>query len=318
MKLQDIYELFIELGKKYDPRGQKSLDAQLLKAKEEYEKLEKKSRAFFDVEALSNPYADTRILYGEKDLEVKRLFAGIDVETAELLLVDRLKEKGEKIDLVLGHHPEGTALASLDVVMHLQAELLANYGVPINVAEGLMAGRIAEISRGVAPINHQRPVDAARLLNLPFMCAHTVADNMVHNFLEQLIEGKKPETVGEIIELLEEVPEYQKAKKLNAGPRIFVGSSDRKAGKIAILGITGGTEGAKEVYEKMAIAGVGTTIDMHMSEEHKKEAEKHHINVVVAGHIASDSIGLNLLLDELEKRGVEALSGSGLIRVSRN
>ncbi len=83
------------------------------------------------------------------------------------------------------------------------------------------------------------------------------------------------------------------------------------------MGFTGGTESAKEVYERLSTAGVGTIIGMHMAEEHKKEAEKYHINVVIAGHIASDSLGLNLFLDELEKKGIEIISCSGLIRVSR-
>jgi hypothetical protein len=62
---------------------------------------------------------------------------------------------------------------------------------------------------------------------------------------------------------------------------------------------------------------VGTVIAMHQSEEHKKEAEKAHINVVIAGHISSDSVGMNLFLDELEKKGIEIIPCSGLIRVSR-
>jgi len=56
---------------------------------------------------------------------------------------------------------------------------------------------------------------------------------------------------------------------------------------------------------------------MHMREESKKEAEAANINVVIAGHISSDSLGMNLFLDELEKRGIEIIPCSGLIRVSR-
>jgi len=40
---------------------------------------------------------------------------------------------------------------------------------------------------------------------------------------------------------------------------------------------------------------------MHLSEEHFKNAKDEQINIVIAGHIASDTLGLNLLLDELEK-----------------
>jgi len=38
---------------------------------------------------------------------------------------------------------------------------------------------------------------------------------------------------------------------------------------------------------------------------------------VIAGHISSDSLGVNLLLDELEKKGIEIIPCSGLIRISR-
>jgi hypothetical protein len=54
-----------------------------------------------------------------------------------------------------------------------------------------------------------------------------------------------------------------------------------------------------------------------MSEEHRKEAEKYHINVVITGHMASDSLGMNLLLDEIEKQGIEIVPISGLIRIKR-
>ncbi len=56
---------------------------------------------------------------------------------------------------------------------------------------------------------------------------------------------------------------------------------------------------------------------MHQSEEHKKEAEAANINVVIASHIASDSLGMNLFLDELEKKGIEVIPFGGLIRAKR-
>jgi len=56
---------------------------------------------------------------------------------------------------------------------------------------------------------------------------------------------------------------------------------------------------------------------MHMSEKHRKAADKAHINLVIAGHICSDSLGLNLFLDELAKKGIKIIPCSGLIRVER-
>ena len=90
-----------------------------------------------------------------------------------------------------------------------------------------------------------------------------------------------------------------------------------RAGKI-LVDMTGGTEGPKKVIEKLADAGVGTIIRMHMSQELRDEADKHNIHVVIAGHMSSDSVGINLFLDELERDGVKTIATSGLIRVHRD
>ena len=82
--------------------------------------------------------------------------------------------------------------------------------------------------------------------------------------------------------------------------------------------ITGGTSPSPKIYQKMADAGIGTIVGMHMKEEHRKEAEAANINVVIAGHMSSDSLGVNLFLDQLEKRGVEVVPCSGLFRIKRN
>ena len=53
--------------------------------------------------------------------------------------------------------------------------------------------------------------------------------------------------------------------------------------------MTGGTERlAADVREARDTSDIGTMVAMHLSEKHRKEAEKHHINVVIAGHMASD------------------------------
>ena len=129
------------------------------------------------------------------------------------------------------------------------------------------------------------------------------------------MEKKNPEYVGDVLEILKEVPEYAEAVKGKNGPVVFVGDERNHCGKVVPAEITGGTEGAKEMYEKMAAAGIGTIIGTHASEEHRKECQKYHINMVIAGHMASDSVGLNRFFDALEKRGVEILACSGLIRI---
>jgi putative NIF3 family GTP cyclohydrolase 1 type 2 len=202
--------------------------------------------------------------------------------------------------------------------MDLQCDVLNQYGVPINIAEGLMKERISEVARGLNAANHQRTVDSARLLGLNLINCHTPCDNLAAKFLKSKIENENLERIEDLMDLLKEIPEYKKAIEFGAGPTIFVGDPERRCGKIAITEITGGTEGSSKIYEKMATAGIGTVVGMHISEEHKKEAETSNLNVVIAGHMSSDSLGMNLFLDELEKQEIEIVPCSGLIRISRN
>jgi hypothetical protein len=68
----------------------------------------------------------------------------------------------------------------------------------------------------------------------------------------------------------------------------------------------------------MSQSGINTVVGMHFSDEHRKEAEKRHLNMVIAGHISSDNLGINLLLDEISRgEDVTFLECSGFRRVSR-
>jgi len=317
VKLSDIYTRAIEAGIENDPRGKNAVLQDLDRRKKNFEEIKQEQREFFDLESLQNPYADSRILNGTGDDEIRTILAGIDVDVGEVLLADNLRTKGRNLDLLLSHHPSGRALANLYDVMQMQSDILNIFGVPINIAEALMDDRIKEIERKLMPGNHTRAVDAARLLNISFICLHTPADNMVATYLQKIFDEKKPYFLSDILDILHDIPEYYSAKKDAMGPKIFLGSKNRKAGNI-FVDVTGGTEGAKDIFQSLSTKGVNTILGMHMSEEHRKEAEKSHINVIVAGHISSDTLGLNLLLDEISKgNSLEIIECSGFRRFSR-
>ncbi|MBM3284719.1 MAG: NGG1p interacting factor NIF3, partial [Candidatus Aminicenantes bacterium] len=94
-------------------------------------------------------------------------------------------------------------------------------------------------------------------------------------------------------------------------------SEDNRCGK-TYVDMTGGTEGSKEVFEKFASSGVSTLVCMHISEDHLENAKKANLNVIIAGHISSDTLGLNLIFDEVERRGnLDFVSVSGFERIRR-
>jgi len=317
LTLKELYNKAISTGIENDPRSKEFVLKELESRKKDFEKLKDDEKEFFDSETLNNPYSDSRILNGTGEEKIKSALIGIDIEVGEILLADSLKAKGKGVDLLLSHHPEGRAYANLYSVMQMQSDILHRFGVPINIAEDLMEGRIKEVERRLMPVNHTRAVDAAKLLGIPFMCLHTPADNMVANYLQKLFDEKKPYKISDVMDILKGIPEYKEASFNGAGPKILIGSKNRKAGKI-FVDMTGGTEGSKEIFSSLTASGVNTIVGMHLGEEHRKEAEKNHLNVVIAGHISSDNVGLNLLLDELSKNNsLEIVECSGFKRVSR-
>lgn len=319
LTIQQIYDLMIAVGRKNDPRSQREIDDYLKDQRKAYAKMDKKKKVYFDKERLSNPYLDSRLLYGNPGRKIKTLMACIDADKQEVFLANELRKMGKPVDMVFVHHPEGRALIDLTRVMDIQDVVNEFLGVSPNIAEKIMSKRVAKLDRSLHPINHYQNVRVAELLDIPFMCCHTAADNSVHDFISKLVNKnqKKWKTVGNFMDALLEIPEFQEGERLGMGPVIFTGSHKSKLGKIGVTGMTGGTSGDEDIYEYLSRSGVGTVVVMHMSEAHREKAEKFHLNVVVTGHMPSDSIGMNLVLDHIEAKGVKIIPAGGFIRVKR-
>lgn len=317
MRLADMYAAAVRVGSENDPRGEKGIARVLAEAKKEYGELPEERCWEFDTERLTNPFADTRILVGDPETDVRTVLVGIDMEVGEVLLADRLRETGRSVDLILAHHPDGRALADLEAVMSVQADIWRKQGVPITYGDAVMAERMGEIRRAFHPYNNDQAPAAARLLDIPFMCCHTPADNSVNAFLQERCDALDQDaTVQDVLDLLKTIPEYRHAVTLGNGPVVYEGDKDRRAGRV-MVDMTGGTSGPKEAIERLAVAGVGTIVGMHMGEDHRKRAAKAHMNVVIAGHMASDSLGVNIVVDEYARQGVEIIACSGYFRVAR-
>ena len=289
----------------------------LERARKAFEDLPEHKKWEFDQESLVNPFADTRILVGDPDKDVTKMLVGIDLEVGEVLLADSLRSKGDTVDLLLAHHPEGRALARLEEVMGIQADVWRKFGVSVAYGDAVLSDRMDEIMRALHPRNNEQTLAAARLLDFPYMCCHTPADNNVNTYLQARCDELGADaTVDELLDMLKSIPEYHEAVLQGTGPVIYEGSAKRRTGKI-MVDMTGGTSGPVEALSRLAASGVGTILGMHMGEEHRQKAKDEHMNVVIAGHISSDSLGMNLVIDLFERRGVDVIACSGFTRVSR-
>lgn len=320
MKIYDAYRLAIETGMSKDPRPRNEVDRLLSEAGKAYESLPEDRKELYDMERLWNPYTDSRfssMAEEAKDMEAECFMWGVDIGPAEVLLADRLREKGRTISSIVAHHPIGTARTRFPEVMWLQTDMFHNEGVPINVAEGLLRPRMEEVLRNVMGSNYNQGVDAAKLLGFPLFNVHSPADNMVQDYMTRMFEDAQPRTLGDLIDVLYKEPEFREAARYNSPSRIMVGSKYNRCGRIACK-MTGGTSAPEGIYEKLADAGVGTVVGMHFPESHFEEARKNHVNLVISGHMSSDSLGINLICDVWEQKGIDIIPCSGFTRYSRN
>lgn len=253
------------------------------------------------------PYDTTISVEGN---DIKKVIIGVDMETPEILLG---KELG--VDCVVSHHPKAdTARTDFSKVMKRQIKRMTEFGVPINKAEKALSKKIKSVELSNHVSNYDRVSSAARLLNMPFMNIHMPADmigqKIVQDFLDDKFKDNSEKKLSDVIDALNEFDVY---KNTLTGPVIRVGSKESYAGKIAVL-FAGGTNGGTDVFKAYFEAGVGTIVCMHIPEDVKKEVEKQNIgNVVVAGHMASDSIGLNKIIEKWEEEGLEVIKMSGIL-----
>ena len=199
MKISELFKIAIEAGIENDPSKEK-IDEIIKNKTEKYNNDKYKKYLLNEYEY--NPYIDSNLFFNDDNLDIKNIAIGIDVETPELLLVDRMRERGEKIDLVIGHHPEGKSMFGLNKMISIQEELLISYGIGVSNAEKIMSESVDKYEKSLRGLNYNRAVDAAKILNIPFINLHTPADNMVHMFLVNLFKKNKPYKLENIIEIL--------------------------------------------------------------------------------------------------------------------
>ena len=137
--------------------------------------------------------------------------------------------------------------------------------------------------------------------------------------MEKEICRKSFDTVGEIMDALLDIPEYAIYAKKGNPPILVNGRKESRPGKIFATEFTGGTNGPEELVKLQAEAGVGTILSMHATEKTLDAARDLHVNIIQCSHMASDALGVNLLIDEWQKKGakLEILPISGFVRVER-
>lgn len=270
--------------------------------------------------AIENPYADSGVVHViSLGTEVRRAVCGIDIGQDEILAAHAWQEgTGKSIDCFIAHHPRGRLLGSFPNIIKTQMGNLEASGVRIRGLEKIYDRQFREDQENTRDVNLYRTENTIRLLGKNYISLHTPIDNLGARYVESLIQKSGARTLGECEEALMGIPEYKIFfEHSGVRPVSHVGKVSAKLGRFLLTEFTGGEDGPEEIYARMKRSGVSTIVVIHISPKALKAARRARLNVISAGHISSDSIGMNLFCDMLEKRGVEILPLGGFIRHRR-
>lgn len=257
-----------------------------------------------DLAGLDEIPADSAIYFPGSNL--RRILFGVDVGVAELLLA---RELG--VDGVIAHHPAGgDARLRFGEVLAKHAVMLEARGVPPHEAKTAIAGlqRNAEYAAQTANFDHVP--SAARLLELPFLNIHLPLDEIGRREMQAAVDALPPNsTVSQVVAALARLPELAGA---STRIQIAAGRGEAPAGR-TVVAHGAGTNGGYAVADAYFRHGIGSVVYIHVNPaDAERLAGEGRGNLIVTGHIASDLIGINRYVAELERRGVEVVRFSGL------
>lgn len=237
-------------------------------------------------------------VYVEGD-NIKKVLFCIDAGTPELLFA---KQSG--YDGVIAHHPPGgTAAINFFHVFRRHVQQMVAVGIPQEEAEKAIKKKLQDLEAEAHTRNYAHTIDAAKLLKMPYMNIHTPLDEIGRRIMSKQIKrrtGKKFK-VQDAVNALKELAEFKNAI---TEIKIRLGKAENPAGKI-VVSHGAGTNGGYEVARTYFQHGIGTVIYIHISPSDLEKLKADGIgNLIITGHIASDSVGINPFIKELEKKGI--------------
>ena len=245
---------------------------------------------------------------------IKRALSSINATTGDLLLA---RELG--CDAFLLHHPlGGSARRDFHHVFDRMIELMVSYGVPAKIATEAQANLRNRCRFNDHASDWDHLASAAELLDITLVNVHLPADELGRQVMVQAIESVAPDaTIADVAAALAEIPEL--GHSINE-ILLVPDDADRPAGRVAVMhagGTNGGAEVAACIFEH-ADPVVDTVIYIHLAGDaatqiRTRAASGERGSIIVTGHLASDAIGMNLLIHDLESNhGIEVIRHGGL------
>jgi hypothetical protein len=230
---------------------------------------------------------------------IRKVFFGIDAGVPELLLAKQLG-----YDCVIAHHPQGgSAVTNFHRVFKRHIQQMVDAGVPREEAKAAVRKKLKQLELQAHTRNYAHSVDVAKLLRMPYMNIHTPLDEVGRRIMSEQIHSKTKTnpSVRSVVSALSKLNEFRNAvTKIKIG----LGKAENLAGRI-VVSHGAGTNGGYEIAKTYFKHNVGTVVYIHINPMDLEKLKAGAIGkLIVTGHIASDSVGINPLIHELEKGNV--------------
>lgn len=237
---------------------------------------------------------------------IQKVLFGIDISTAELKIA---KDLG--YDLVIAHHP--ICVPNRRNVYMDHVKMMVKAGVPEEEAFEAANFKMESFALYSQAQNHDHISSVAELLEMPFMNIHQPCDEIgrkiIQDIIDELLLSDPQATLGDIIDKLGELKEFETAL---SEMKILMGDENSPAGKV-VFAHGAYTNGGYEIASAYFKNGVDTVIYIHiLYDALLKLKEDQKGNLMTTGHIVSDEIGINPLIEALEERGLQVDLISGL------
>jgi putative NIF3 family GTP cyclohydrolase 1 type 2 len=231
---------------------------------------------------------------------IKKVMLMIDVTTADLMLARHLG-----CDAVITHHPIGVSAINFYKVIDRHIDYMKENGI----SEETARSSVIDLKRKLEIRNHTQiyssVIDSAKLLEMPLVNIHQPCDEYARRLISQKILERKPNLVSGIITALEEIPEFKKAE---TKIQVAYGQPDSYIGKWVAV-IAAGTNGGYLIARNYFENGISTVLYFHIDYNDLVKLRESNIqgNLVILGHLAGDSIGMNALGNILENEGIQVV-----------
>jgi len=241
---------------------------------------------------------------------IKNVIFGIDIKSPELKIAADMGS-----DAAISHHPTGgQARLQFYKVLYRHLDQLTAAGVPEEVAKPIIDELAEEHKAMAAMSNYDHDPSVARLLDLPYMNIHTPLDEIGRGRM-QTAANQLPST-GTVADLIAHFyASFGEFRNADTEIELRMGKPDNAIGKV-VMSHGAGTNGGYPVAKAYFDHGVDTVIYIHCRPPDSKKLIEEFgdtKNLIITGHIVSDSIGINPYIDRLREEGIEVTTFSGII-----